>query len=515
MAPISAISSTTNPKVSAGKSGAKDTESVRDEFSAIFEEFVPGFEADSGDSSIIDTSFTVAPLQVAQAPVVEHNGADDVASDEEAEVAAEPQREDNREQAASDSAAAPVVDKSGQDEQGRSDSEDSGSTPTEDVEPTNAETILASSDGKDASGETQDSAIVSKLSEQVAAGLDKVEGGVEAASSDATTTSQSQDNSSLVGSESDEVIEAPVAPKAAVHADVKAEKTSASVVNDTIVHNRQLNQAVREGSETQTEQIVQPKIENPVFGETRTEAEELARVMTRNSKDGAENTPMSTFEQPRAQNNTPLLEVLMNQVQRLTAQNFGAGNSNLDLNLGSKSSIQLGQGAAVTQVGANLLTKTDSDPRSAKIARQLPAAGVRTMERVQKALADAVAAQDGKTISLRLDPPELGQVKVDLSFRGGNLSARIVAESAGVTALLRERAHELQHTLRKLGLEANNVTVSVGVDSEQGEAKANFDGKREQGGQFRQSSFEQEIVEGLVAEGELQGGKVAIDHRVA
>ncbi|MBN8550857.1 MAG: flagellar hook-length control protein FliK [Deltaproteobacteria bacterium] len=99
-------------------------------------------------------------------------------------------------------------------------------------------------------------------------------------------------------------------------------------------------------------------------------------------------------------------------------------------------------------------------PRAARPLTQ--AASLRTMEKVENALREAAKSRDGKTISLRLDPPELGSVKVDISMRDGNLHARIVAESPAVNQFLRDKAHDLQSSLRKLGLNADTVSVSVG-----------------------------------------------------
>lgn len=107
-------------------------------------------------------------------------------------------------------------------------------------------------------------------------------------------------------------------------------------------------------------------------------------------------------------------------------------------------------------------SESASHAESARAARPLtPAASSRTMEKVENALKEAAKSRDGKTISLRLDPPELGSVKIDVSMRDGTLHARIVAESPAVNQLLRDKAHELQTTLRKLGLQVDTVSVSV------------------------------------------------------
>jgi len=99
---------------------------------------------------------------------------------------------------------------------------------------------------------------------------------------------------------------------------------------------------------------------------------------------------------------------------------------------------------------------------------------VRTLEKVELALQEVVKSKDGKTISVRLDPPSLGNIKVDVSIRDSILHARIVAESPQINNFLREKAHELQSMLRKMGLDVDTVSVSVSSDQNAG-AETNTD----------------------------------------
>jgi len=103
----------------------------------------------------------------------------------------------------------------------------------------------------------------------------------------------------------------------------------------------------------------------------------------------------------------------------------------------------------------------------------------RTMEKIENALKEVNKSKDGKTISIRLDPPSLGSVRVDVSIKDGNLHARLSADSSQVTTLLRDKSHEVQQMLRKLGLEVDQVTVSVGGEnssySGESNAQSNFD----------------------------------------
>lgn len=121
--------------------------------------------------------------------------------------------------------------------------------------------------------------------------------------------------------------------------------------------------------------------------------------------------------------------------------------------------------AAFTGFGSQ---RAESQARFEKAARALPLppqAMAKNLERVETVLKEAAKTRDGKTISLRLDPPDLGVLKIDVSLRDGALHARLSAESAQVNNYLRDRAYELQGMLRRLGLTVDRVTVAVSTDT--------------------------------------------------
>lgn len=83
------------------------------------------------------------------------------------------------------------------------------------------------------------------------------------------------------------------------------------------------------------------------------------------------------------------------------------------------------------------------------------------VQRIEDALKEAITAKDGKSVSLRLDPPNLGTVKVEVTLKEGNLYARVVVDNSQMGALLREKGGELQESLRKLGLDVDKVNVFI------------------------------------------------------
>jgi len=153
----------------------------------------------------------------------------------------------------------------------------------------------------------------------------------------------------------------------------------------------------------------------------------------------------------------------------------------------------------------------------------------RMLERVEATLKEAARGRDGKTISLRLEPVDLGKVKVDVSLRDGALHARITPETQQVLQALREHAHELQGALRKLGLEVDSVTVSVTTEDPSEEmttGQESFSGSSFQEERHNMPENRAQVVETTVGneiahrssadvDSERPGARSATDHWIA
>ncbi len=87
------------------------------------------------------------------------------------------------------------------------------------------------------------------------------------------------------------------------------------------------------------------------------------------------------------------------------------------------------------------------------------------VQKIEEALKEAVAAKDGKSISLKIEQPTLGPIKVDVTLKEGSLYARIVVESQQVGNALREKSQEIIESLKKLGLGIDSINVFIGNSS--------------------------------------------------
>ncbi|MCX6115509.1 MAG: flagellar hook-length control protein FliK [Proteobacteria bacterium] len=189
------------------------------------------------------------------------------------------------------------------------------------------------------------------------------------------------------------------------------------------------------------------------------------------------------------------------------------------------------QRQSTPQVGATGATqenKSVSNEGSARGSKNLSRSTTqRMLERVEASLKEAARSRDGKTISLKLDPAQLGRVKVDVTLRDGALHARLTPENQQVFVALREHSQELQSILRKLGLNVDTVTVTVSSDGSKdnseigreqtGNGKSFQESRNkmpEHTGQLAENTFGSELAE-LSAAGTSQSNGALRDHWVA
>lgn len=107
------------------------------------------------------------------------------------------------------------------------------------------------------------------------------------------------------------------------------------------------------------------------------------------------------------------------------------------------------------------------DPNVARVARGL-----------QTAL-----SQQGGSVTLRLQPAELGQVRIDVSIQNGVVRAEFQTQNESVRSLLQHQLGHLRHALESQGLVVDRLDVQAQPQSQ--DAGAERHGLAEEGGQGR------------------------------
>ncbi len=105
----------------------------------------------------------------------------------------------------------------------------------------------------------------------------------------------------------------------------------------------------------------------------------------------------------------------------------------------------------------HLLTRATNRPAANADATHVDQ--TRLIQRVARAI--EAAPQHGGTIRLRLSPPELGSLQVEVTVRKGALSARLEAETQAARAVLLDNLPQLRDRLAEQGLRIDQFEVNV------------------------------------------------------
>jgi len=92
------------------------------------------------------------------------------------------------------------------------------------------------------------------------------------------------------------------------------------------------------------------------------------------------------------------------------------------------------------------------------------------MGRLTRGLSSAIN-QRGGSVTLRLTPPDLGLVRIDMAVRDGVVSAKFTAQSESVRNLLMDQMGQLRQALDRQGLSVDKIEVQVTQPS----ASSDFD----------------------------------------
>ena len=137
------------------------------------------------------------------------------------------------------------------------------------------------------------------------------------------------------------------------------------------------------------------------------------------------------------------------------------------------------QNGTTTTMLTEVSTSDDTGPRSQSLTERLPeqifgrsssaaesgdelsaADQMRLIQRVARAI--EAAPQNGGILRLRLSPPELGAVRLEVAVRRGKLTARIETESAQTRNVLLDQLPQLRERLEGQGIRIDRFEVEVG-----------------------------------------------------
>ncbi|GAB5495946.1 MAG: hypothetical protein Phyf2KO_10260 [Phycisphaerales bacterium] len=177
-------------------------------------------------------------------------------------------------------------------------------------------------------------------------------------------------------------------------------------------------------------------------------------------------------------------------VNRMTQH---AASAQSAVNASTASSVTPASAAAKVTAPAGLGEITDRRANAALGTKQVIKQEPRTFEaQLQRGLAQ-VLRQKGGTLSLRLTPTELGEVKVSLSIAKGRVDGSIEASNESARGLLEQNIEKLKSSLEQRGITVDRLEVRLAgagsserQDAQGQEARANLNQHQADAGGDRQ-----------------------------
>ena len=117
---------------------------------------------------------------------------------------------------------------------------------------------------------------------------------------------------------------------------------------------------------------------------------------------------------------------------------------------------------------ASLLADRSGAKKAAEVAEKsktLMSRNAENTERIMKMLKDAARLRSGNQMSVRMDPPELGEIHLKLTHRAGEVFAKLTPESAELGEMLKTRMPEILKSLSSAGISLDNFHISISGNS--------------------------------------------------
>jgi flagellar hook-length control protein FliK len=92
-------------------------------------------------------------------------------------------------------------------------------------------------------------------------------------------------------------------------------------------------------------------------------------------------------------------------------------------------------------------------------------------------------------VHIKLDPPSLGRVRMNITTSGDSVRTVIVAENQAVKQVIENNFNQLRDAMDEQGLKVDSLTVTVGGESNQQNSSGDFSGKEDDSTAFEQPTF--------------------------
>lgn len=258
-----------------------------------------------------------------------------------------------------------------------------------------------------------------------------------------------------------------------LEAEVKVENTARSQVefvdlenenlsnemNEFVKNNSNLFNKVANGSDVVMEDL------NKVLNQISEMVEKISPDESEDTKNELAKLLFNLTINPKLENIDNDAKAIL-QKSELPLAIFSQLSRVIDSNFDFKN-IQSKSNSEIFGLGRGVGEKTEIASRLAKPLEGQIADQQKYVDKVKEVMNKIALSKTTDAVTVKIDPPHLGEITVRVVQKGKEVYAKLTAESHEVENILRTKMHELSSVLQQLGYKAEQVNVTIGNSNEE------------------------------------------------
>ncbi|QDT42092.1 Flagellar hook-length control protein FliK [Gimesia alba] len=120
-----------------------------------------------------------------------------------------------------------------------------------------------------------------------------------------------------------------------------------------------------------------------------------------------------------------------------------------------------------------------------------PPVDVKQVEQLVERIVGAVrqSQSTGQQLKIRLSPPELGTLQIEVSLKNGEYTAKLEVQNRHAQKVINDNIAQLKEALTKTGVSLDRIDVHINTDSTEDQRSSHSDAQTQSGGDFESNQF--------------------------
>lgn len=251
------------------------------------------------------------------------------------------------------------------------------------------------------------------------------------------------------------------------------------------------------------------KSESQNLGSSSTESENGEVVSDQESQQGASGTVVEHLSEQLADGQTELTEKHSQETKQVEqgAEEIGPTAVTQNPNIASHSVNQVQAEVTKTgpvvqetisavesdssvnqQVVSSQPTSTSSTQSNAPVT---PTVDAKQVEQLVERIVSSVRQSQsiGQQLKIRLSPPELGTLQIEVSLKNGEYTAKLEVQNNQVQKVINDNIAQLRDALAKSGVAMDRIEVNINTDSSEDHHSSQSDAQSQTGSEFQSNQF--------------------------